>query len=293
MKKLLLIPVILAALAITGCDKGSSGGNTPGHEEDVDKEREVTFVFSDYFSGDAIAYDNSVDDGVVSFQAALGTNADGSAPKYHDNVMPALRLYKGNTYTVTATKISKIEFELYINDTSKQGYAMDVEEGTYNASTHVWTGDAVDAVHFKVPSTQKQTWIISFTVTYFGKSGQGGGGGTTTRTKNTIANDISDVLDGAEIETYQGDLFITVCFEDVASLEDACEAGCYVLDQIDYLVFDEESGLVDDTWEDGTAGVFAWYLDEDYNTNGLLVEIGTWEEGGDYITQFCVYIEEA
>lgn len=62
--------------------------------------------------------------------------------------------------------------------------------------------------------------------------------------------------------------------------------------QLLILTFDDNSGIASNTWDDGSEGYFAYYLDEDYESNGLVVEVGTFLNDGDYVTQFCVYVEE-
>ena len=291
MKKLLLIPTLLAAMAITGCNK-SDGKNPGSNPKDEVKERTVSFAFSDYFSGDNISYDTPVTNGVVTFNADIGDNTS-NAPKYYDNYQPALRLYKGNTYSVTATKISKIVFELFIKDSDKQGYAMDVEEGVYNASTRTWEGNAVDTVHFSVPAAQKQTWIVSFTVTYVGKGGSGGevDPGKEDELLYTIAKDIDDLLYGDEADydsdiDYEDGEYFVYAISETNSMQSSVEYGKQFIPN--YFELDTDT-TEDTTDEDGYW--YAIYTHKNFVSNRVVLQLGSYNgTDNQLIIEYWLYI---
>lgn len=76
--------------------------------------------------------------------------------------------------------------------------------------------------------------------------------------------------------------YISVVFEGVGSLKEACEAG------IDYLpdYLEEDTAPYEDEWDDGDPGYFAYYVDLD---NFVYVSIGSYADGNDFVTQFWVF----
>lgn len=259
----------IESLLVTYMSK-SGGGSDPGEEVSI-----TTFDFSKIGEGEF----ESFTIGDVTISAIKGTGS--VVPQVYGS--GDLRTYKGNVLTIEGKKINKIQFTL----DSKSG-SMEPDVGSLTGT--VWTSSSTNnEVNFNITDGQRRFKTI--TVTH---GGEGGDVPPGTRTVSSIAIDLASVLEYpvSNIEYVDGEAYIALVYSGVESLEDAVIEGCYSAAELDYLVFDEYTGIIEDKWNDGSEGVFAWFYDEDYESNGLTVEIGSWLEDGEYFTQFCVYIED-
>ena len=104
-------------------------------------------------------------DAKLSFSKGSGS----TTPKYY-TTGTAMRLYGGNTLTISSSKtISKVEFT-YAEDYNGTSYYptadnSTVTPGTYDYSTHTWTGSANEIVLSRSASTGHFR-IVSITITY-------------------------------------------------------------------------------------------------------------------------------
>lgn len=184
MKTKLALLCALAAMPLVSCGTGNSsqsgsayssgsGSATNGRpsqstgsdqSKDPAQPTSLEIAFGDYCNdGDTLA---EVDFDGISFLFDVGTGSN--APIYYANGASA-RMYAGNTLTVTAANITKIEFG--ITDTQKKG-TVTASVGTF--ANDVWTGDA-ESVTFTV--TEKQYRISSVKVDFTPGDIVGPGGG--------------------------------------------------------------------------------------------------------------------
>ncbi len=145
----------------TGSGEGGSGdgpGSVSGNS--------ITFSAQGYqnqqdFDGQSI----TLGDAKLSFSKGSGS----TTPKYY-STGTAMRLYGGNTLTISSSKtISKVEFT-YAEDYNGTSYYptadnSTVTPGTYDYSTHTWTGSANEIVLSRSASTGHFR-IVSITITY-------------------------------------------------------------------------------------------------------------------------------
>lgn len=240
--------------------------------------------------GSIPGYAHDTEFGTVTVSPGVTISAEkgnaSTAPRFWTNGSEKqFRIYAGSTMTISAEGITKIEFTW----TTKNSPTLSAATGTMSGTT--WTGSA-SSIKFTVGGSGHLR--ITKIVVYGEFDGSGDTPSGDVKSVSSIAEDIAEALEieSSSIQYQDGAALLGVAFNDVTSLEDACEAGCSVLDTITYLTFDDNSGIAPDTWQDGSEGYFAYYLDEDYESNGLVVEVGTFLDDGDYVTQFCVYVEE-
>ncbi len=142
----------------SGEQGGSGSGTVSGNS--------ITFSAQGYqnqqdFNGQSI----TLGDAKLSFSKGSGS----TTPKYYDTGT-AMRLYGGNTLTISSSKtISKVEFT-YGEDYNGTSYYptadnSTVTPGTYDYSTHTWTGSANEIVLSRSASTGHFR-IVSITITY-------------------------------------------------------------------------------------------------------------------------------
>lgn len=107
-----------------------------------------------------------IDPDVTFGKLSIGENANSMTPKYY-NSGTSLRLYAGNTLTITSSKeIAKIEFYFTGNENQMQ---LEADCGDYSleAAKGTWTGQASTIV-FSVPNTSGiQARIKRIDITYF------------------------------------------------------------------------------------------------------------------------------
>lgn len=142
----------------SGEQGGSGSGTVSGNS--------ITFSAQGYqnqqdFNGQSI----TLGDAKLSFSKGSGS----TTPKYYDTGT-AMRLYGGNTLTISSSKtISKVEFT-YGEDYNGTSYYptadnSTVTPGSYDYSTHTWTGSANEIVLSRSASTGHFR-IVSITITY-------------------------------------------------------------------------------------------------------------------------------
>lgn len=141
-----------------GSGEQGGGGQVSGNS--------ITFSAQGYqnqqdFDGQSI----TLGDAKLSFSKGSGS----TTPKYY-STGTAMRLYGGNTLTISSSKtISKVEFT-YCEDYNGTSYYPTVDNstvtpGTYDYSTHTWTGSANEIVLSRSASTGHFR-IVSITITY-------------------------------------------------------------------------------------------------------------------------------
>lgn len=142
----------------SGSGEQGGGGQASGNS--------ITFSEQGYqnqqdFNGQSI----TLGDAKLSFSKGSGS----TTPKYY-TTGTAMRLYGGNTLTISSSKtISKVEFT-YGEDYNGTSYYptadnSTVTPGTYDYSTHTWTGSANEIVLSRSASTGHFR-IVSITITY-------------------------------------------------------------------------------------------------------------------------------
>ena len=142
----------------TGSGEQGGGGQASGNS--------ITFSEQGYqnqqdFNDQSI----TLGDAKLSFSKGSGS----TTPKYY-TTGTAMRLYGGNTLTISSSKtISKVEFT-YAEDYNGTSYYptadnSTVTPGTYDYSTHTWTGSANEIVLSRSASTGHFR-IVSITITY-------------------------------------------------------------------------------------------------------------------------------
>lgn len=141
-----------------GSGEQGGGGQVSGNS--------ITFSAQGYqnqqdFDGQSI----TLGDAKLSFSKGSGS----TTPKYY-STGTAMRLYGGNTLTISSSKtISKVEFT-YCEDYNGTSFYptadnSTVTPGTYDYSTHTWTGSANEIVLSRSASTGHFR-IVSITITY-------------------------------------------------------------------------------------------------------------------------------
>ena len=141
-----------------GSGEQGGGGQVSGNS--------ITFSAQGYqnqqdFDGQSI----TLGDAKLSFSKGSGS----TTPKYY-STGTAMRLYGGNTLTISSSKtISKVEFT-YAEDYNGTSFYptadnSTVTPGTYDYSTHTWTGSANEIVLSRSASTGHFR-IVSITITY-------------------------------------------------------------------------------------------------------------------------------
>lgn len=142
------------------------GGNTGDDTGGQVSGNSITFSAQGYqnqqdFDGQSI----TLGDAKLSFSKGSGS----TTPKYY-STGTAMRLYGGNTLTISSSKtISKVEFT-YCEDYNGTSFYptadnSTVTPGTYDYSTHTWTGSANEIVLSRSASTGHFR-IVSITITY-------------------------------------------------------------------------------------------------------------------------------
>ncbi|MBQ6921310.1 MAG: hypothetical protein IJQ72_05405 [Bacilli bacterium] len=240
------------------------------------------FVMEDYGWSDAeVISETTLAPGLTINASKNGGSND---PKYYASGA-SIRLYPNNSITFSADNMTKIEFTFTRID---DNFAFNPDSGTfsadYAAKTGVWTGDASSVTFTLGSGSGKQIRISAVKVTGTFSGGDPIGPGGDERTVEDVALDICDMLGYTASDIYweDGEAYISVVFEDVTSLEEACVAG------IDFLptYLNEYEAPAAGQWLDGDDGYFASYMDSDSLT---FVEIGSYLDGEDYVTQYCVY----
>lgn len=151
-----------------------------------------------------------------------------TAPRFWTNGSEKqFRIYAGSTMTISAEGITKIEFTW----TTKNSPTLSAATGTMSGTT--WTGSA-SSIKFTVGGSGHLR--ITKIVVYGEFDGSGDTPSGDVKSVSSIAEDIAEALEiaSSSIQYQDGAALLGVAFNDVTSLEDACEAGCSVLDTITY-----------------------------------------------------------
>ena len=145
--------------------EGGEGGGNPdpgtGGEGNSITFSEKGYSNAQDFNEQAI----TVGDAKLTFSKGSGS----TTPKYY-TTGTAMRMYGGNTLTITSSKaIAKVEFK-YGEDYQGTSYYptadnSSVTPGSYDYSAHVWTGSAKEIVLTRTASTGHFR-IVSITITY-------------------------------------------------------------------------------------------------------------------------------
>ena len=139
----------------------TSGGDTPDPQPSTGNT--ITFSENGYenaqdFDGKSI----TVGDATLTFSVGSGS----TTPKYY-NTGTAMRLYGGNTLTISSSKaIAKVEFTYNSGaDYTPTAETATVTPGTYDFSSHTWTGSATSIV-LSNKANRGHFRIASITITY-------------------------------------------------------------------------------------------------------------------------------
>lgn len=269
---------------------GGSGGGGGGQSQDEVQTITVDFSKLGYADQEEIGTKNLASD------LTLSAKNDGSTPvKWFDNGS-ALRVYGGDSLVFESKSgaITKIELTLVSGGKSN---AVSAQPGSI-ADRTTWTGSS-NKVTITVDGTGGHVRYSGAKITYSGKGGSGGGeegGGGSGGGQST---DLEDIL-------------VEICFYTTGQEEnlfeyDSDDDSYYfgltwgttseytllsaVQDAAEYLpeafVYEVEEPY-EDEWLDGDAGAFATYCTEDETT---YCEIGSYEDDGEIVIQFCVYEE--
>ena len=240
--------------------------------QDDDTTNETTFTFENIEDGPF----TSISKGDVTISASKGT---GQASPAGNSSYAELRTYKGNTLTIEGVSISKIRF-----------YVSNKETGEFTADTGelvglVWQGES-DSIIFNITSGQRRfTKII---VNHLGDPG--------TRSVESVAQDVLEAVFEGETNYNQG-----IDYEDGAAyierlseettLLSATNDGLNRVKKVPYLLYVEDYGVQESTWDDGDAGAFAYCIDEDYANSKIAVMIGSYQLDNAIMVQYCIYID--
>ncbi len=288
MKKGLLFISLLATLGLASCNTNNGeqgGGNTN------------TFVNGTYdvsmdkmgFTNEGEVTDCSAYGIEISFDK--GTNSSNS-PKYYDtdSTGASVRLYTGNTMTVKAKYITKIELEFSATTSKAQG-TFTVDQGTLDESAgfeaSTWTGEA-DEITFTVATKQRR--VVSMSITCIGNPNAVPGGNDSSKYTpksviqdiiNTIYEDPSAVTPGTDDGAY----YTVVSWGTSAeyTLESAVvEAETFLPDYL-VVLFPGEAFK----WEeDNSDGYGVTYITDDET---VCLDIGSWVESNEIVLQFVTY----
>ena len=244
-------------------------------EQEEDEVSVTTFTFENIEAG---AF-TSTSKGDVTISATKGTGQ--AAPAGNSNY-GELRTYKGNTLTIEGKTISKIEFSV----SNKESGEMSARVGELVGL--VWTGES-DSVTFDILEGQRR--FTKIVVYHQGESGEN------EKTIQTVAQDVLEAVFYGETNYNQGidweggAAYITRVSEE-STLVAATTDGVNRVKRVQYLEYVEDYGVQEDEWEKDVPGAFAYFVDEDYATTGIVVEIGSYEEYDAIFVQYCVYIDE-
>ncbi len=257
------------------------GGVVPPGDDPVTGT--YTFTMSEMGWSDQDENPSVVADPGLSIAAGPGKNTQATGiPKYFSSGA-SIRLYALNTLTLAADEITKIEFTFTL---VKDNQTMTASVGNISSFTNesaTWEGSASQVIFTLGSKGQIRISEMKVTGTFSGGGSPIVPGGDE-RTVEDIAKDICSALEmsTSDIEWDGQDAYISVIFDGVSNLEEACLAG------IDYLPdYVEEDGDPEaGQWADGDEGYFAYYVDAE---SLIYIDIGSYLSGNEYVTQYCIY----
>ena len=139
------------------------GGDTPDPTPNPSSD-ETSITFSEKGYTNAQDFDGqeiTVGDATLTWSKGSGTNS----PKYY-TTGAAMRMYGGNTLTISSTKtIAKVQFTYSGADYTPTSENATVTPGSYDISTHTWTGNAT-SIEFARASGSGHFRIASISITY-------------------------------------------------------------------------------------------------------------------------------
>ena len=137
---------------------GGNGGNG-GNDGDATS---ITFSDKGYTNAqDFEGKDITVGEAKLTWSKGTGS----TTPKYYDTGA-AMRLYGGNTLTISSSKsISKVVFTYNGADYTPTSESATATPGSYDFSTHTWTGNATSVV-LKNTASKGHFRIVSVSITY-------------------------------------------------------------------------------------------------------------------------------
>ena len=266
---------------------GGSGGGGGGQSQDEVQTITVDFSKLGYADQEEIGTKNLASD------LTLSAKNDGSTPvKWFDNGS-ALRVYGGDSLVFESKSgaITKIELTLVSGGKSN---AVSAQPGSI-ADRTTWTGSS-NKVTITVGGTGGHVRYSGAKITYSGKGGsggqqEGGGGGQTANLEDILVEICYNLFEEEEnqfdYDSEDGSYYLGLTWgtsSDYTLLEAVEEASYYLPESFVY----EVEAPYEDEWEDGDQGAFATYCTEDEK---IYCEIGSYEDDGDIVVQFCVYEE--
>ena len=197
---------------------------------------------------------------------------------YHSTDSDDLRCYVGNSLTITGTNISKIIFTV----SNKQAGKMEADVGDLYGL--MWTGDS-NSITFNI--TEGQRRIQKIAITHKAES--------RAHTVESVAQDLLEAIFYGETNynqgiTYENGEAYIERMSDEETLLAAATDGANRVSRVQYLLLLEDYGIQEDNWSDGTPGAFAYFYDVDYWDNGIMVEVGAYEDYGVIFVQYNVYL---
>lgn len=139
---------------------------------------EVTFTFSDMISSQSVVTTLTKEDVKIDFSKGSNNN---TSPTYYN---PAIRLYGGNTFTITANNnITQIVLTFDSSDPNNAANSITATPGTFN--TPNWSGSS-SSVTFTIGGSSGNRRISAIKVTYDGTSS----GGTTDPGTEPLTGDV-------------------------------------------------------------------------------------------------------
>ncbi len=174
--------------------EGGGGGNPPATSGD-----KALFTFSELLTNEQ-ELQSPITIGEFTLTASAGTN--NNSPKYYNNGT-SLRFYHGNTFTISGTKMTEINFNASYNNSGD----LTASAGSYDHDTKVWTGDAT-SVTFTVGATSGSSGQFRVVAIGVNQSidddtggGEGGGGEPPAPTGEHATFDFSSLYASMEAGT--------------------------------------------------------------------------------------------
>ena len=162
------------------------GGSQGGGQQSTEEAAAVVIDFSEFTATEGTF-------GETSFSTALGSNTNKAAPAYNAD-KSELRLYIGNTLTITSTKlITSVVFDANNCGESKADGKLVANVGTLTSFS--WTG-STNSVTFTVDSG-RQVHIAEIDI-----NGGGEGGGTTQLLTEFPLASVQSALEGGTDESF-------------------------------------------------------------------------------------------